>query len=458
MLNVVVAVKFCKGEISPFDGAALECALSVDGAKVTVIGMTPQSALPCAEYLTRLNVDKVILISDNLFAGSDTLVTSKILSRAIKPLNPDMVLCGRQSIDGDTAQVPPELAELLGFSFIPYAMSFATDKIQTRLGEKNVVLPCVISVEKIKTPRTPSFRSVKKTVEIIDNTTLGFKPCEVGLSGSPTKVIKSYPSALGRRKCEFISGKELKDVIKRATVKPDGANIDRLQNVTEKKLDDILIIGGGLEKTAEKIARKVTRFYSEDCAAICEKILSSGIKNVLFKCSLKNRALAPRIAARLNAGLCADCIDVDTDGERLYMTRPAASGNVIADITSTSEITMATVRESGEARTGIMFCIGYGAKDYIDKIKGLAMAYGAEVVATRKAVDFGLMPYESQVGLTGRVVNPKVYVAFGVSGKIQHVVGMNESATVIAVDKDGKSEIFDYADYGVKEDIENVEL
>lgn len=458
MLNVVIAVKFYKGEISPFDGAALECALSIENAKITVIGMAPLSALPSAEYLTRLDVDKVVLISDAAFAGSDTLVTAKILSRAIKPLNPDMVLCGRQSVDGDTAQVPSELAEMLGFAFIPYAMSFATDKIRTRLGEENVVTPCVVSVEKIKTLRTPSFRSLKKTVEIIDNSSLSFKPCEVGFTGSPTKVVKSYPSNLGRRKCEFIGGGELGEVITRALNKSDDARTTSFNGETGKKLDEILIIGDGLDKIAEKIAKKTTRFYSENVVDICEKITSSGIKNVLFKCSLETRALAPRVAARLNAGLCADCVDVRTDGERLYMTRPAASGNVIADIISTSDITMATVRESGEARTGVVFCIGYGAKDYIEKIKKSAERYGAEVVATRKAVDFGLMPYEAQVGLTGRVVNPKVYVAFGVSGKIQHVVGMNESATVIAVDKDGKAEIFDYADYGVKEDVENVEL
>jgi electron transfer flavoprotein beta subunit len=102
--KIVVALKYCKGELNPFDGAALECALQSGAGEVIALSMAPMSVMNAFQSLTRLGV-KCVLISDPAFAGSDTQATSLALYQAIKRLNPDLVFCGRQSVDGDRLRV-----------------------------------------------------------------------------------------------------------------------------------------------------------------------------------------------------------------------------------------------------------------------------------------------------------------------------------------------------------------
>ena len=456
MIKIVVAVKLNRGELSPFDGAALECALSTENARVTVVSMSPLSARLQAEYITRLGPEETILISDEAFKGSDTLSTSKILARVIRKLEPDIVLCGRQSSDGDTAQVPAELAEILGYDFIPYAMDFALDSILTRLGRYAVKTPCVISVERIKELRVASYKSQKKEVKIIDNSILGFKENEVGEKGSPTRVLNSIAPEEGRRSCTFVPACELEELIKTGLNKPFAVVPEADKPDDFKKIREILVVGEGLQGMAEGISERVVRCKSSKSEEICRFIRQSGIKKVIFKSDLQNRVIAPAVAARLNAGLCADCLKLEPNGEELFAYRSAGSGKIVAKIACVSEVFMATVREAGENLSGVIFGIGYGAKDYLPQIKAIAKKLDATLVASRKAVDSGIMPYEAQIGLTGKIIKPKVYVAFGISGKIQHIAGMENSGTVIAVNKDKNAEIFDYADYGIAEDIKNV--
>ena len=92
----------------------------------------------------------------------------------------------------------------------------------------------------------------------------------------------------------------------------------------------------------------------------------------------------------------------------------------------------------------------------IDKVKSFAERINAELGASRKMVDNGFMPYSSQVGLTGRTVSPTVFVAVGISGAVHHIVGFDRSGTVIAINSDKSAPIFDYADYGIVCDIENI--
>ena len=118
-MKILVCVKVVKGELNPFDESALECALQLSD-DVTVVSMGPKVCENALKPLTRLGA-KVILISDNCFAGADTLATSYILSTAIKEMDYDLILCGRQSIDGDTAQVGPMLSQMLGIPLITNA-------------------------------------------------------------------------------------------------------------------------------------------------------------------------------------------------------------------------------------------------------------------------------------------------------------------------------------------------
>ena len=177
MLKIAVAVKFYKGEISPFDASALEWALSEKNAEVTVISMSPITMTPQAEYITRLGAD-FILVSDKALIGSDTLVTSKVLAETIKKISPDIVYCGRQSVDGDTAQVPAEISELIGYDFIPYAMEKTENTVKTRYGEREITGKTVISWEKTKTLRAASIRSKKREVKVIGIKELGLKETE----------------------------------------------------------------------------------------------------------------------------------------------------------------------------------------------------------------------------------------------------------------------------------------
>ncbi len=151
-------------------------------------------------------------------------------------------------------------------------------------------------------------------------------------------------------------------------------------------------------------------------------------------------------------------MNAETDGEKTFVYRPAAEGKIIAKIESESEYFLATMRENGNKSDDIVIGVGYGAKDSLKKIEEAAKKLNAAIVGTRKAVDCGILPYESQVGLTGKTINPKVYIAIGISGAIQHITGIEQSETVIAINCEKNAEIFEYADIGVKEKIEDVEL
>ena len=157
----------------------------------------------------------------------------------------------------------------------------------------------------------------------------------------------------------------------------------------------------------------------------------------------------------LNLGLCADCTLLETDGNELIMYRPALSGSIIAKIVSLTKPGMATVR-TVKSGGDIVVSAGFGAKDSIDKIKSFAKSLGADLATTRKAVDNNILPYDMQVGLTGKTVSPPVYIAIGVSGAVHHIVGMQASGTVIAINDDKSAPIFEYADYGIVASVEEV--
>ena len=140
----------------------------------------------------------------------------------------------------------------------------------------------------------------------------------------------------------------------------------------------------------------------------------------------------------------------------MLMTRPAFGGNITADIISSTIPSLATVRTEKEGSSNVIFTIGNGAINRIGEIKNLAKQFNAEVCASRTVVDKGLMPYHSQVGLTGKMVSPKVYVAFGVSGAVQHTSAIEKSGTIISLNLDKNARIFDFSDYGVVCDLEKI--
>lgn len=449
--KVIVTLKFYKGELNPFDGAALEAALALGFCDITAVSMAPRSVMGQMEALTRLGI-KALLVSDAAYAGSDTQATSYVLSEVIKRENPDMIFCGRQSIDGDTAQVPPMLAERLGYRLVNKVVDFDKEgTFITRSGEKESLKDRdIVTFERIRTLRFPSMFSKPGTVRLVTNSDLNLDKDKVGLSGSPTRVIKSYESTLGRRRCNFIDKEDFSKVIS------DSLARDRFEKYefSGEKLPEIFYFGN-VRELAESISDRAVEIAYKGRAVqeIKDELRRLGAGAVLFEGTDELKLLSAKLAVMTGAGLCADCISFRVENGKLVMTRPAGGGNVTADIISMSDMAFATVKKTFDGIRDVVFSVGKGAVGCMDKIKNLASKYAAEICCSRIVADSGKLPYSSQVGLTGKVVSPKVYVAFGISGAVQHTVGMCGAQTVIAINKDKNAQIFDYADYGIIADI-----
>jgi electron transfer flavoprotein alpha subunit len=223
-------------------------------------------------------------------------------------------------------------------------------------------------------------------------------------------------------------------------------------------------------------------------------------KLVLMGETLLSLDIAPRLAFILNASLATDCSNIMVESGGLVFTKPIYSGNVVAEYTSNSEIALATLRskaiipavrsEQGNAeiqfvdvditreqlKTEILDVIlegddgvcldqaeivvsggrGIGSAEGFSLLTDLATVLGGVVGSSRPPVDSGWMPPSSQVGQTGKIIAPKLYIAVGISGAIQHMVGMMGSKVIIAINKAEDASIFDIAHYGVVGNYEQV--
>ncbi len=199
-----------KNITNPFDTYALEEGARLKeryGGKVIAISMGPPQAEEALREAISLGADEAILLSDQAFAGADTWATAYTLARAIEKIKEcDLVICGRQTIDGDTGQVAPELSEMLGIPFVAYVSKIeeVTNgymRLQRMVEDGHEVietpLPAVISVVKeINVPRLPSLRGLAKAksaaIPVWGASQLGVDKATVGLSGSFTSVTKIF--------------------------------------------------------------------------------------------------------------------------------------------------------------------------------------------------------------------------------------------------------------------------
>ena len=448
--KIAVTLKYFQGELNPFDGAALECALECaaqTGGEVIALAMAPESVKEQVKSLTRLGV-KAVLLSDAAFAGSDTQATSYILALAIRRLQPDCIFCGRQSVDGDTAQVPPMLAQRLGRLLVTRVIDADGSKFCTRDGVCGEFSGnTVYTFEKIRTLRFPSIFSKAGEVKTWNAATLSADLSLCGLRGSPTRVIKSYESTVGRRNCAFVSAEQLPQLIETLLKKE---REEQKPRESGEKLPQAFY-AGNIGSVAESVAQKAVEFNAaaKSPEAVAEELQKQGAKIVLWENTEELKTLAARVAAITGAGLCADCISFRVENGELVMTRPARGGNVTADIIANSEMKFATVKTARSGGSDVVFAVGKGCVNKMEKIRALAMRYGAELCCSRAVADGGIMPYSAQVGLTGKTVSPKIYVALGISGAVQHTCAISGAGTVIAVNSDKNARIFDYADYGI---------
>ena len=458
-MKILVCIrKGLDGEISPFDASAYEAALRIGGAEVTLISMGPPSAKDFLHGLTRLGAKRAILLCDPVFAGADTLATAYALSLAVKRLEPDLILCGRQTLVGDTAQTGPMLSVLSERSLITGAMSLMPDGntvvCQTReQGEQVAALPALVTVERIHTLRLPSILSKLGTVEVWSADDVGADRARCGLVGSPTRVLATHENESGKRKCTFVSADCLDEIIRAALAKEKTRFAPT--KASDARLADVWCVGDAPRPFAESISDDVTVVPLTSAEELVARIRAEQPRAVLFGSDAAGKQTAACVAAMLGLGLCADCTSLETDGEQLIMVRPALSGSVIARIASLTRPAMATVR-TAQGAGEVVVTAGFGAKDCLDRVRAFADRLGAELATTRKAVDHDILPYRMQVGLTGKTVSPPVYLAIGVSGAVHHIVGMQQAGTVIAINPDRDAPIFDYADYGIVARAEDV--
>ena len=269
-------------------------------------------------------------------------------------------------------------------------------------------------------------------------------------------------------------------------------------DIPDDDLQDLIACGA--DRVIAMEAPELANFLVEPYSACAAKLIAEYRPEILLAgATSTGRTLMPYLAIKIHAGLTADCtvLDIEPESNNLLQTRPAIGGNILATIkTPVHRPQMATVRphstrpaEPQNGRTGeilrleapaelltsrvkrigftpstdelsiqdaeIVVTAGRGIKrgENIAMISALADTLGAAVGATRDVVDRGWMSYPHQVGLSGKTVTPKLYVAVGLSGSIQHIAGMGTSDHIIAINNDPDAQIFQIAELGLVGDL-----
>ncbi|MBU4483894.1 FAD-binding protein, partial [bacterium] len=562
--------------LNPFDEAALELALQIKDrnpkeTRVVIFSMGPKQATQVLQKGLAMGADHAVLLSDKFFAGADTWATAKTLTAVARHKGPaDLYLFGKHAIDGDTAQVGPEFATIMNLPMISSVTKLEIQDSKTivvgriRDGVEEMLemkLPGVITIDKSATlPRYPTLvktlESRKQDIETIDSEILNLAKDELGLKGSPTRVIKIFAPST-KRSCKILNGtidekaKKLKNWIENeicntsnsyedeafsyhhsnATRMMDGIMVlcqcqngeleqasleligEALKLAQKAQVETVAAIIGSENKKATLTASKTgigrvlwldeksLNYYNWNNFVIAYEHVVKAAKPsiVLVPATTIGREVAPGLAAKLKTGLTADCteLDFDTHKGKLLQTRPAFGGNVMATILCPDHLPQIATARPGVfkavplgsinpaiieklsltidnkpsikvlsskriplSNTGVEVSPivvsggkGSGGEKGFRLLSELADSLGGVVGATRRAVEAGWMPYDRQVGQTGKTIHPKLYIACGISGAIQHIVGIMGANKIVAINKDPNAQIFNNADIGIVENL-----
>jgi electron transfer flavoprotein alpha subunit len=256
------------------------------------------------------------------------------------------------------------------------------------------------------------------------------------------------------------------------------------------------IAGYAIDKVIVAKNEKLATYTPDAYADAWEQVIKAvNPQYVVMSHTYQVRDFTPKVAARLGREVVGDCIRYKNDGGKLVLTRRIFLGKLDADVTiggdapyfitfqsgafrgdaagkgsasvETMEVTVGDIRMTPEApfqeakasvdltKSEIIVAVGRGIKsqENIALAQQLADALGADLAASRPICDADWLPIDRQIGSSGQTVAPKVYIALGISGAIQHIVGMKNSSTIVAINKDAEAPIFDIADYGIVGDL-----
>jgi len=560
--------------VNPFDRRALAEAIRLrdaNGGEVIVVTMGPAQAREALVECLGAGADRAIHLADRAFAGSDTLATARALAMTLSREHYDIILCGKYSVDAETGQVGPELAEMLDIPQVTGATRLDVSADRQRLiveretddGFETIecTLPVLLTAAerlirpiKIKEPQLEAGRT--KPIADVSAMDLCEDASIFGSAGSPTSVSEIRSLARSRQ-IEMVEGADAnekaarlveilkaRDALKRkaephsAATAPDSkldASSEREVWAVAELMDRELrrvsfeLLGKGIELAARLDARLAAFIVGSNASAHATALIAHGADKVyatehetlsryetlthtavlanalrrytplvvLIPSTANGRDLAPRVAARLQVGLTADCIDLEIDDRgQLVQHKPAFGGNIVALIRSRTVPQIASVKpgmlrsvapnksrvgevieltdpliedsrsrivavrrevslavaELDEAERVICVGTGIGGPEGLPAIEALALALGAQIGATRRVVDQGWLPRHQQIGLTGKVVAPRLYVGIGVRGALNHTIGIQQARTIVAINSDPNAEIFQTADIGIVED------
>lgn len=521
------------------------------GGTCTVFTLGPESAQDCLREAIAWGADDGVLVSDPAFAGSDTLATARALAGALAHEGRwDLVLAGRNSVDADTGQVPPELAELLDLPLLAGVRELRVDgdRVWVRCEhddgwvEAAVTLPAVLScAERLCDPAKvpPEGRAAVDPSRIRRLAADQLGPGPWGQAGSPTAVGRVEVLATRRSRIRLSGSVEDQVAEAIAILRDRGALVDGAAGTLEdlppvpepagrgravgvvgepdrdRTTAELLGAAAGLgahvvllatgaspspDQAASWGADEVVRLdgsaAEDDVApAVAGWCASRRPWAVLGGGTVWGREVLGRVAARLDAGLTGDAVDLDVEGDRLVGWKPAFGGALVCAVTASSPVQLATVRPGMLARRaprparpipesvlavparGRVRVLDRGRDDDLDALATAAVvvgvgqgvhpseypllqplldALGAEWGATRKVTDKGWLPRARQIGITGRSISPRLYVCVGASGKFNHLVGVRDAGCVLAVNPDPAAPVFDAADVGIVADWHDV--